>query len=184
MVKLRLRLFKQSHQEKQIMCSRRVSGTWKIWIYISIIYILDGKYWNPNEVNVDEIFAYSATLNMIVENEDREPKCMQRKKWLAEKFSIEAKLNSQEKWKVLRHKVFIWRCQANETHVYLIISLMRHLILKGSIQQTYNILIIRKYILMWWLQLLFIIRLVWQFMKGKSLPLMDILATYMYGLHN
>ena len=27
MVKLRLRLFKQSHQEKQIMCSRRVSGT-------------------------------------------------------------------------------------------------------------------------------------------------------------
>ena len=60
MVKLRLRLFKQSHQEKQIMCLRRVS----------IIYILDGKYWNPNEVNVDEIFAYSATLNMIVENED------------------------------------------------------------------------------------------------------------------
>ena len=70
MVKLRLRLFKQNHQEKQIMCWRRVSRTWKIWIYISIIYILDGKYWNPNEVNVDEIFAYSATLNMIVENED------------------------------------------------------------------------------------------------------------------
>ena len=70
MVKLRLRLFKQSHQVKKIMCSRRVSGTWKTWIYISIIYILDEKYWNPNEVNVDEIFAYSATLNMIVENED------------------------------------------------------------------------------------------------------------------
>ena len=104
-------------------------------------------------------------------------------KKLARKFSIEAKRNFKEKWKVLRHKVFIWRCQANETHVYLIISLMRHLILKGSIQQIYNILIMRKYILMWWLQLLFIIWLVWQFVKGLSLPLIYVIATYMYDLH-
>ena len=156
------------------MCWRRVSGTWKIWIYISIIYILDGKYWNPNEVNVDEIFAYSATLNMIVKNEDHEPKCMQRKKWLAEKFQFEANSNSQEKWKLLRHQIFIhWDVK------YEYEKLWNISFLKGFVQQTYNILIMRKYILMWWMQLLFIIRLVWQFVKGKSLPLMDVLATYM-----
>ena len=51
-------------------------------IDISIIHILDGKYWNHNEVNVEEIIAYNATLNIIDIYEDHEPKCMQTKDWL------------------------------------------------------------------------------------------------------
>ena len=72
MVKLRLRLFKQTPpRETNNVLKKSLSYMTDMNIYLSIMYILDGKYWNPNEVNVDEIFAYSATLNMIVENEDR-----------------------------------------------------------------------------------------------------------------
>ena len=55
--------------------------------------------------------------------------------------------------------------------------------LKGFVQQTYNILIMRKYTLIWWMQLLFIIWVVWQYVTRLSLPLIYVIATYMYGLH-
>ena len=54
---------------------------------------------------------------------------------------------------------------------------------KVFVQQTYNILIMRKYTLIWWMQLLFIIWLVWQYVTRLSLPLIHFIATYMYGLH-
>ena len=56
-------------------------------IDISLIYILDGKYWNHNEVNVEEIIAYNATLNIIDIYENHEPKYMQTKDWL-ENFQL------------------------------------------------------------------------------------------------
>ena len=101
--------------------------------------------------------------------------CTDRNDWL-KKFQFEAKSNSSEKWKVLRHQVFIhWDVK------YEYEKLWNISFLKGFVQQIYNILIMEKHIIMWWMQLLFIIRLVWQFVKGKILPLMDVLATYMYG---
>ena len=71
---------------------------------ISINYVLDGKQWNRNTVNIDEIFAYNSALNVIDENEDHEPKsmnaCKKRKDWPKWNDAVKAELHSLEKRKV------------------------------------------------------------------------------------
>ena len=41
---------------------------------ISINYVLTGKGWNRNEIDVDENFVYTITCGIIIEDEDLEPK--------------------------------------------------------------------------------------------------------------
>ena len=59
---------------------------------------MTGKRQNQTNVVVDNIFAYNVALDIIYENEDYEPKsiekCRQRKNWLLWKEAIEVKLNS------------------------------------------------------------------------------------------
>ena len=44
---------------------------------ISINYVVTGEQWNQNEIIVDDIFAYRIAQNVINENEDLEPMCME-----------------------------------------------------------------------------------------------------------
>jgi len=71
---------------------------------ISINYVTNGIQWNRHEVNVDDIFAYNIALNVINDNEDRDPRsikdCRQNENWPKWKDAIEAELNSLNKGKV------------------------------------------------------------------------------------
>ena len=52
---------------------------------ISINYVYTGIQWNRNDVIIDDIFAYSVAIDIMSEDEDIEPKsvdkCHQRKDW-------------------------------------------------------------------------------------------------------
>ncbi|CAL1388199.1 unnamed protein product [Linum trigynum] len=71
---------------------------------ISINYVLDGKCWNRSKIIVDDVFAYTAALSVMTENEDHEPRsideCNSRDDWPKWKEAIEAELNSLSKRKV------------------------------------------------------------------------------------
>jgi hypothetical protein len=70
---------------------------------ISINYIMNGKSWNRDKVDINDMFAYNIALD-VMNNEDHEPKsineCRQRNDWPKWKGAIEAELNSLEKRKV------------------------------------------------------------------------------------
>lgn len=72
---------------------------------ISINYVMTGKRWNRNEIDVDDIFAYHIACNIVKDDEDHEPKCInecrQRNDWPMWKDAIDAELKS-----LAKHKVF------------------------------------------------------------------------------
>ncbi|KAK2389045.1 putative mitochondrial protein [Trifolium repens] len=67
-------------------------------------YVTSGIEWNRNNVNVDDVFAYKIALNIIIDNEDHEPRsikdCRQSENWPKWKGAIEAELNSLHKRQV------------------------------------------------------------------------------------
>ena len=73
---------------------------------ISINYVMNGIRWNRNEINVDDIFALNAALDVINDDEDHDPNsinaCRKRDDWPKWKDAIGAELNSLEKRKVFR----------------------------------------------------------------------------------
>jgi len=61
---------------------------------ILINYVKNHIIWNQNEVNIDEIFAYNLTMNVMSANEDQElmiiEDCRQRNDWPKMKICKEA----------------------------------------------------------------------------------------------
>ena len=72
---------------------------------ISINYVVTGKKWNRNNIVVDENFAYNVALDIMMEDEDFEPKsieeCRRREDCPKWKEAIEKELSSLNK-----HEVF------------------------------------------------------------------------------
>ena len=71
---------------------------------ISINYVSMRIQWNRKDVIIDEIFAYSVAAEIVVEDDDFEPKtveeCLCRKDWPKWREAIQTKLKSLKKQKV------------------------------------------------------------------------------------
>jgi Reverse transcriptase (RNA-dependent DNA polymerase)/GAG-pre-integrase domain/Integrase core domain len=73
-------------------------------IEISMNYSCTGWLWNREEIEIDEIFAYSVAAEIIDDPDDVEPRsideCRQRKDWPKWREAIQAELKSLEKREV------------------------------------------------------------------------------------
>ncbi|KAI3706684.1 hypothetical protein L6452_24599 [Arctium lappa] len=150
---------------------------------ISINYIMSRKVWNRNKTDVDDIFAYNIALNVIENEEDQEPKsvnkCMHRKDWPKWKDAIQAELNSLMKREVfgpVGHKwVFIRkRNEKNE-----IVRYKARLVAQGFSQrpgidyeETYSPMVDAT-------TFRYLISMVVQ--EGIDMCLMDVVTAYLYG---
>ncbi|CAL1357417.1 unnamed protein product [Linum trigynum] len=84
----------EEHQVPEVFDNEEISNN----------YVLDEKCWNRSEIIVDDVFAYTAALSVMNENEDHEPRsideCKTRDDWPKWKEAIKAELKSLSKRKV------------------------------------------------------------------------------------
>ena len=70
-------------------------------IETSFNYITSGKSWNRKEIEIDNIFAYNVAIDVMINDEDPEPKsvdeCRKRDDWPKWKEAIQSELNSLNK---------------------------------------------------------------------------------------